>query len=107
MTIREKVLNGIELDENEVEQLFYCVFEKPNQIDCANFSIVAENFVERNRWCDIYETIVFDKGTCRYFRVYAYIGLTEYQSSDYPEQIAIEVEPYEKVITDYRPINRE
>ena len=90
--INEKVLRGEELTSEEVQLIFW------------NYDSVAEEEGEHHRWWYPVDK-VFQIGK-RYFQIWGMIGLTESQESEYEPQVAIEVEPREKVITVWERVDK-
>ena len=85
--IDEKVLRGEKLTSEEVYFIFW------------NYNAVAKESGEHHRWWyPVYK--VFQVGE-RYFQVWGAIGLTECQEDEYEPQVAIEVEPRERVVTEW------
>lgn len=87
LEIDEKVLRGEELTSEEVQLIFW------------DYDSIAEENGEHHRWWyPVYK--IFQVGE-RYFQICGMIGLTECQESEYEPQVAIEVEPREKVVTEW------
>lgn len=67
---------------------------------------IKETLVEQSRWNSLYEWVVEDEDK-RLWKFSRYIGSTECQEDDDFDGDIIEVEPYEKIVVDYRPIIKE
>lgn len=83
--IIQKILNHEMLEPEEVNYAFW------------EFECVDEEEGEHHRWYHVVDRII--KVENRYFNLCALLGLTECQESEYEPQIAVEVEPREKMIT--------
>lgn len=85
LSIKEKILNGVQLKEDEVSLLVYGEVE--------DLPIQAEFYGEDTRWQRyIYIVLKVDD---RFFMVHYAKGLTEFQENDYEAQVAQEVVPVE------------
>lgn len=69
-------------------------------------NIIKEELIEQSRWNSLYEFVVEDEDK-RLWQFSRYLGSTECQENEDFNGIIIEVEPYEKVIIDYKPIKKE
>lgn len=81
MTLKEKILSGIELSGEEVEQVLTRGVEGIKFIDSI--------FEEHNRWSLSYSVILQIED--QYFLLWYQEAATEMQDDWYPEQIAVEV----------------
>ena len=85
--IDKKVLCGEELTSEEICFIFW------------NYDSIAEENGEHHRWWyPVYK--IFQIGD-RFFQIWEAVGLTELQEHEYEPQVAIEVEPHEKVVTEW------
>ena len=83
--IKEKILNGVQLKDDEVSLFVYGEVE--------DLPIQAELYGEDTRWQRfIYVVLKVDD---RFFMVHYAKGLTEFQENDYEAQVAREVVPVE------------
>lgn len=90
----EKYKNGEISIEELYEEIRWCTEE------------IKEKIVDQSRWFTFYEYIVKDDEN-RYWSFGRAMGSTEYQEHDEFNPSTIqEVEPYEKVIIDYKPKNK-
>lgn len=64
---------------------------------------IQETVVDKYRWTTLYKYIVQDEEN-RYWQFYMQKGNTEYQENEPFDGDVKEVEPYEKTIIDYKPI---
>lgn len=64
---------------------------------------IQETVVDQRRWTTLYKYIVQDEEN-RYWQFYMEKGNTEYQENEPFDGDVKEVEPYEKTIIDYKPI---
>ena len=64
---------------------------------------IQETVVDQHRWTTLYKYIVQDEEN-RYWQFYMQKGNTEYQENEPFDGDVKEVEPYEKTIIDYKPI---
>ena len=94
LSIKEKILNGVQLKEDEVSLLVYGEVE--------DLPIQAELYGEDTRWQRfIYVVLKVDD---RFFMVHYAKGLTEFQENDYEAQVAREVVPVQVTTTDWKAI---
>ena len=94
--LREKILNGEELTYDEVQCIVWEDIEDEEEI-ITKTTINGDD----NRWDRFVFTIL--EVDNRYFQLYHLQGLTEYQENTYEAQIALEVEPIEVVVTEWKP----
>ena len=83
MNIEDKILNGIELTEDEVREVLW------------NWETIEENVINEGRWEFLVEVIICINN--RYFSISYSRGKTEYQENYYYNQIAEEKVP--KLVT--------
>lgn len=105
MTAKEKILNGVELDEFEVKNLVDLWYPHvPNQFSKDHFDGIEQVDSidgEDRRWSRT--NLVVFKVDDRYFGIEWEQGLTEIQENDAFAQVAVELVKTEKtiVVTDY------
>lgn len=90
MTIKEKILNGIMLTEQEVRSIYY---------EEEGINIFDKIYVEKRRWHDIVMLILVIEE--RYFSILVHKGATERQENEYPEQVTQEVVQKEVTRTEW------
>lgn len=74
----------------------------------SGFSVVQEDIVEQTRWGTVYEKVVFQESTGRYFRLTHEKGSTEYQEDEELDQDSVdEVFPHQVTTTVYRTTPQE
>lgn len=73
--------------------------------DDENYEVVRNKIVDQRRWTTTHEVIIKDKNSGKYYQAEYSVGSTEYQDgcNSYPKEWD-EVEPYEKTVTEYRPV---
>ena len=89
--IFDKVIRGEELTWEEVRDIYW------------EYPTMEEVIGEHTRWHYYIDKIfqVYDK----YYRITIMCGATECQDNEYEPQVAIEVEPREKVVTEWVAVN--
>lgn len=90
----EKFKNGEITAEDLYDSARWCTHE------------IKEELVEQTRWNCLYEWVVEDEDK-RLWKFSRYLGSTECQEDEDFDGDVIEVEPYKKVVIDYRPIKKE
>lgn len=98
MTLKEKVLNGYELSEDEVYLL--CSNNIP-----SGFEHITGDLVSYGRWYVRKRIIFKEKTTNKLFRLIKIESLDRGMRSLYQEQMAVEVEPYEETVINYRAVD--
>lgn len=86
--LKEKILNGIKLTSDEVNQIVWEDTEEDEGI-----FIHDTEFGDDTRWFRFIGVIL--KIDNRFFRIWYLKGLTEYQPNEYESQVAEEVVPVE------------
>ena len=94
MKIREKILNGIELSREEIKHLYYIDFNENH----------LYKVYQKSTSFDTTKVIIQDDITKKYFQILLF--WSDYRELEFYSQIAIEVEPREKTIIEYVPIEK-
>lgn len=93
--LKEKLLNNIQLTEVETHGIIRGDFY-------PEIEIIEDNIYSHGRWTVTHE-VVFQMAN-KFFGIHYYAAATEYQESDYPEQIALRLEKKEVTIEQYVPL---
>ncbi len=93
--LEEKLLNNIQLTETDIHGIIRGDFY-------PEIEIIEDNIYSHGRWTVTHE-VVFQMGN-KFFGIHYYAAATEYQESDYPEQIALRLEKKEVTIEQYVPL---
>jgi len=91
MTIKEKILNSVELTLEEVMEIVWG--------DAEELEIVEEVRRDELKWHEV--TDVVFKVEERFFMVFYYRGLGYHGENNYEEQIAVEVKPVQVLRTEW------
>lgn len=93
MKIREKILNGIELTSEEIQQFWWEDFNREGM-----YRLHTE-YLESAK-----DYIIKDARSEKCFKIHLPTDI--YRNLTFPSQIAVEVEPREKTIIEYVPIEK-
>lgn len=67
-------------------------------------SVTEEQITEQSRWSTYYQQVFKQKSTGKFFQAYWGRGSTEMQDGQEEDWSMIEVEPFQRTITDYKAV---